>query len=137
MSVNFNPSGNGNMNVPVCRAGKTPFEVNSDAYGPVAASVIGVAEAAANAASATVSFSDQALHRLSGSVQDAIGSVEDGCHRVESAVESVVDGVTDAADAAASRVGNAVSSAYGAVGDAAGQAAAYATLGVQALRALV
>lgn len=126
MSVNFNPSGNGNMNVPVCRAGKTPFEVNSDAYGPVAASVIGVAEAAANAASATVSFSDQALHRLSGSVQDAIGSVEDGCHRVESAVES-----------AASRVGNAVSSAYGAVGDAAGQAAAYATLGVQALRALV
>lgn len=166
MSVNFNPSNTSTPSASVCRTGKTPFELNSDAYGPVAASVIGAAEAAVNLAGSTVTFSDKALQQLTTSAHEAASTVEeaahgvgqwlsdgvhevesgvqqlgtlasDGYHSVESAIGSVVDGVTDAADTAASRVGHAVSSVYGAVGDAAGQAASYAALGVQALRAMV
>ena len=169
MSVNFNPSNTSTQSTSVCRAGragKTPFELNSDAYGPVAASVIGAAEAAANAASSTVTFSDKALQQLTTSAHDAVSTVEDaahsvgqwlsdgvhevesgvqqlgtlasdGYHSVEAAIGSVVDGVTDAADSAASRVGHAVSSVYAALGVTLGQAASYAALGVQALRAMV
>jgi hypothetical protein len=153
-SINFLPSGAAAATAQsaACkRTAPSAFEVNTAMYGPVAASAIGVAQAAAPAASSVVSFSQAALKELasaadsvSDTVGDAVDFVGEGLSSVAGAAVAAYDqgvklahSVENAADA----VGDVVGSATGAVTDglmtAASNVAGYALLGAAGLAGLI
>lgn len=137
MSMTLTPSTASTVNASLRLTGKTPFELNSDAFGPVAASAIGLAQVAADAASSTVTFSEQALQSLSNTAHEAVNAVEDVASEVGQAVGTAYHSVTDAGSSAMSAVGQAASSLYGAIGDVADKTTAYAAIGAQAVGAMV
>ncbi len=145
---------------------KTRFERNSDDYGPVAAAALGLADAAVDQASATVSLSKEALAQAQGVVHDtqaaahgladdvaeawhdgvaAIGHgvdvVEDAVvsawHDTEDAVAEGCHEVKQGIEDAATAVKQAAVSAYEAVAEASDQVAGYASMAWQSLRDVV
>ena len=135
MSMTLNPSTASVVNASLRLTGKTPFELNSDAFGPVAASAIGLAQVAADTAGATVNFSEQALQSLSNTAHGAVAAVEGAASDVGSAVSAAYHSVADAGSGAASAVGRAASSLYNAIGDVADTTTSYAAIGAQAVGA--
>jgi phage-related protein len=163
-SVNsFLPSSNG-ASPAVSSARKTPtaFEINSKEFGPTAATAIGVAAAATDAASATVSFSDAALKKLSdiaqpvvdgienavssvgkefssightieNDVKKAYGAVSDTVSSVAAKAEGVASSVEDEVSSIASSLGNAASYVKDEVSSAADTATHYIAAGLNAL----
>jgi len=91
------------------------YERNAKAFGPVAANVIGVAEAAGYGVSTVCTLSREGLAELG------------------QAAESVYEGASQAVEA----IGETVASVASAVGDAAGSVASYAALGALAGSALI
>lgn len=122
---------------------KTNYDVNSAAYGPVVAGVVGAAEAAADSVSAVVSFSAESLEKLGdvaesglqsvtdvfGDVADAVGDAVDS---VENGVVSLYNEVADMAEDTFDAVGDAASSVVDGISSAAGTVAAYVAMGVEA-----
>ncbi len=135
----------------------TRFERNSDEYGPVAASALGLADAAVDKASATVTLSKEALDKAQGVVHDtqvaAHGLMDDVAeawhdgvaaigHGVDVVEDAVVSAWHDTEDAvaegchevkqgiedAATAVKQAAVSAYEAVAEASDQVAGYASM---------
>lgn len=137
MSMTLNPSTVSTVSASLRLTGKTPFELNSDAFGPVAASAIGLAQVAADAAGSTVTFSEQAWQSLSDSAHEAVSAVEGAASEVGHAVGAACQTVADAGSSAMSAVGQAASSLYSAVGDVADKTTAYAAIGAQAVGAMV
>lgn len=124
MSLILNRSSAYASNPMTCQNTKqSTFERNSDAYGPVAASVIGLGEAFANGASATVSFSEKALGKLNDSIHEAGGAISHGIDEVENTVEHAYDSVADAA-----------SSVYDAASNAGSNLISYAAMGAHAIK---
>lgn len=165
MSVNLNPS-TYVSDVFSSKPLRGSFKENSDAFGPVAATAIGVAQAAAGVADSTVTIGSQALQGLSDaatytvrtvgdSVEDAvhlvgdgIGQVQDGAHHLkqmagegvdalEHAAESAYDGVADFVEDAAHSIGHAATALYDSVGSGVSTLAGYAAAGGQAISELV
>lgn len=151
-SINFLPPGTAVAQTPSCRrAMPSAYETNAALFGPVAASALGVAQAAAPAASAVVTFSQAAMKELasaadsvSDTVGDAVDFVEDGLSSVAGAAVAVYDqGVklAQSVENAADAVGDVVGSATGAVTDglmtAASNVAGYALLGAAGLAGLI
>jgi len=97
------------------QAPRSQFEKNSAAFGPVAASVIGVADAATDAISDVTSAGGQAIASLGSTAKEgveAVGDVVDdishiiqagaryanqGAHLAEEAIDTVGDALSDAA----------------------------------------
>ncbi len=109
-----------------CASVKTPFERNEDNYGTVAASALGLAQAATDQASASVTWSAQAMdkfaslaHEAHDVVSDAVHAVSEGVHGVENAVVGSWHGLEDAVASGYREVKQEV----GEVGDAIGHAA--------------
>jgi hypothetical protein len=118
---------------------KTPtaFDVNAGQFGPTVATAIGVAAAATDAASATYSFSDEGLKKISDLASSAVDGVENAFssagttlsnfgHSVENDLKKAYGVVKDSMATAASKaedmassVEDEVSSVASAVGDAA------------------
>lgn len=71
----------------------TPYERNAKMYGPAAASAIGLADAATEAASSTVSFSSKALNELSEAGKTVVNTVSNTVSNTYHALGNVVDGV--------------------------------------------
>jgi len=126
MSVSLNPSSTFASPQTVCQCPKTAFEKNTDAYGPVVASAIGVAQAVADGASATVSLSEKAIGKLADSVHEAGDAVEHTYDAVKDTASSVYDDVADTA-----------SNVYDAVGSVGSKLATYASIGAQAVKDFV
>lgn len=122
------------------------FEINSKQFGPVAASVIGAADLASDAASAVYSFSSESLRQLgqgADAAYDAIGQAVDQLGELDDlaieATMALVDGAGELVDTivepvatAAQAVGDAVSDTVEELGSALGSVAGYATLGLLA-----
>lgn len=100
---------------PTARQTLGSFELNAKQFGPLAANLIGVAQAAGQGASSVCSLSKQGLDELGRAAQ----TVYDGAAQ---AVQTVED---------------AVSSTAASIGDMASSAASYAALGVAAGAALI
>ncbi len=151
MSVTFNPSSYV-TDTGACKSTKTTFERNSDAYGPVAATAIGIADAATNGASSTVTISEHAINKLADTAHDVGGvinhgvsevesglqsvghAINDGFHEAGHAVEHAYDEVKDAATTVYNGVTHAASSVGDAVGSVGSKLAAYAAIGAQAVK---
>ena len=138
-SINFLPSGAAasTAQTAACkRAAPSAFEVNTAKYGPVAASAIGVAQAAVPAASSVVSFSQAAMKEL-GAAADSVSDTVGAAVAVYDQGVKLAHSVESAADA----VGDVVGSATGAVTDglmtAASNVAGYALLGAAGLAGLI
>jgi phage-related protein len=120
---------------------KTPtaFDINAGEFGPTVASAIGVAAAATDAASATYSFSDEGLKKLSDLATSAADGVENAVagvgntlskigHEVEDDVKKAYGVVKNSVSTVVSKVENAASSVedeMGSVASAIGDAASY------------
>ncbi|MBI3531361.1 MAG: hypothetical protein HY068_02575 [Burkholderiales bacterium] len=80
------------------KACQDDYTINAGLYGPVVASAIGVANAAADSASAICSFSAESLGKLGDMADagyDAVGTaLSDTGNAVESAFDSVTNGFT-------------------------------------------
>ena len=109
---------------------QTNFVSNVAAYGPVAASAIGVAEVAPSGASAVFNFSAESLAKLGDAVEagyDAIGDafddagslVGDALDGVESAVSDAVNQVEDGVTNLYTEIADMAESGLDAIGDAA------------------
>lgn len=102
------------------------FEINSKEFGPVAATAIGVTQAAEEAAGTVCSISSSGLHKLGALAEDGVELLEDAAQAVYSPVAK-----------AARTIGHGLSEAGSAVADAAGSVAGYATLGLAAGKQLI
>jgi hypothetical protein len=114
----MNPLGSLSSALPAAQARLGSFERHAREYGPVAAGVIGVAQAGASAAETVVEFSAESLERLGRLAGAAVEDVVDG----------VVEGVESGYDALAGAVGEVIDG----IGDVAQGAAGYAALGAAA-----
>lgn len=80
------------------KACQDDYTINANLYGPAVASVIGVANAAADSVSAICSFSAESLEKLGDMADagyDAVGTaLSDTGDAVESAIDSVTNGFT-------------------------------------------
>jgi phage-related protein len=132
MSTTINPSTANLVSASVNLTGKTPYELNSAAFGPVAASAIGVGQVVADAASTAVTFSEDALRKLSSGAHNAVTAVEGVLDDVEGSVGSAYDSVSEVVSDATSSIGKAASSLYGAIADITDQAADYTAQAVTA-----
>jgi len=115
------------------------FEVDSDKYGPVVASAIGVGDAITDGASAICSFSSHALDELASAAGAARDTLAAAAGSVGSGLSTLAGEVGDAVHSAAQRAGKVVDQVEGAVSslvdgveDVAGSAAGYVTLGIAA-----
>lgn len=137
------------------------YSINAGLYGPVVASAIGVANAAADSASAIVSFSAEGLEKLSDMAESGYAAVgtalSDAGDTVGTAIGSVTDGITqlytdvaamasegmdalgdagrtvsDAAEEVIDSIEDGLSDAASTVSDAASSAADYVVLGIAA-----
>ena len=127
---------------------RTAFEQNSAQFGPVAASAIGAAQALGEVASATVSWSEEAMSQAGQALREAEQAVEDqviawgddieeGLGDLIDAGEAVVDQVVDGGQALGHGVGQAATSLYETVEDWGRDAASALSSGVQAVRSLL
>lgn len=130
-------SGGSTAGVSAARKPPTAFDINAKEFGPTAATVIGVAAAATDAASDTVSFSSAGLKKLGDMAESAINTVENAVTSVGkefssigntiendvkkayNAVSDTVSSVADKVEGAASSVEDEVSSVASSIGDAA------------------
>jgi len=81
-----------------------PYEINSKAFGPVAASAIGVAQAIGDAASSVCSFSSEGLDALGDAAKAVYDGAASAVHQVEDIAGSIVGGVESAAGTVAGYV---------------------------------
>jgi phage-related protein len=100
---------------PANRKMPTAFDVNSQEFGPVAATAIGVAAAATDAAGATVSFSSEGLKRLADLGNSAESAVEGVFTGIGNEISSLGHDVKDGVEKAYHAVENTFSSAVGSV----------------------
>jgi|GEM_PF-1138392 len=143
------------------KACQDDYTINANLYGPAVASVIGVANAAADSVSAICSFSAESLEKLGDmadagydAVESAIDSVTNGFTQlytdvaamasdgldtlgevgqsVSHAAEDVVDSIEDGLSDAATAVSDAASSVVDGISTAAGNVADFVSLGVTA-----
>lgn len=113
----------------VSRAKPGSYEANSKEYGPVIATVMSAGHAVADAASATYTFSKDALNTLEKDGEEAWSAVKEGAEDVASTVEGAWDGakqwvengVSSLEDDAAA-VGHDIASAARSVGEGIGEA---------------
>lgn len=125
--VSFNASN-------TCASSVGAFERNSKMFGPAAASAIGLAEAGAEAASTTVSLSQQALDGISDAASEVVSFVEDGYHAVGKLAADAYDEVQSLAQETVDAVGDAAEAVVDAVDSGVSTVAGYAMAGVNALR---
>ena len=138
-SVNtfFASSGSPTAGVSTARKTPTAFDINSKEFGPTAATAIGVAAAATDAASATYSFSSEAMKKLGNMADSAIDTVENAfsgvgkelssigntiendAKKAYNAVSDTVSTVVDKVEGAASSVEDELSPVTTAIGNAA------------------
>lgn len=127
---------------------RTAFEQNSAQFGPVAASAIGAAQALGEVASATVSWSEEALSQAGQAISDGEQAVEDqvkawgldlqeGMEDMVDAGEAVFDEVIDEGKALGQGVGHAATALYDTVSGWGRDAASALSSGVQAVRSLL
>jgi hypothetical protein len=127
---------------------RTAFEQNSAQFGPVAASAIGAAQALGEVASATVSWSEDALSQAGQGLVDAEQAVEgqlmawahgvqEGLDELVDAGEAACDEVIDEGKALGQGIGQVATSLYETVGQWGKDAASAVSSGVQAVRSLL
>ena len=114
--------------VPPAPAAKTNFETNSQAYGPVVASVQGVGDAVVDAASAVVNFSAESLQKLGDSISAGVDSVENAFSDAGTDVSEAVDSVENSAVSLYNQVAQMAEDDWNSVKSAAHDAAAYVGL---------
>jgi phage-related protein len=145
-SVNtfLTPSSASTAGVSAARKTPTAFDINSQEFGPAGATMVGVAAAATDAASETVSFSGTALKKLGEMAGSAIDSVENAFtgagkelssigNAIENDVKKAYGAVSDTVSSVASKVESAASSAEDEVSSVAssiGDAASYVGDGI-------
>lgn len=155
MSVSLNPSSAYTSTQTVYPCPKSTFEKNSDAYGPVVASAIGIAQSVADGASTTVSLSEKALGKVVDSVEDAgttmahgiesaesglqsaAHAIRNGLNEAENAVEQTYDSVKDTATSVYDEVANAASNVSDAISSVGSKLASYAAIGAQAVKDVI
>lgn len=111
--------------VPSAPVAKTNFETNSQAYGPVVASVQGVGDAVVDAASAVVNFSAESLQMLGDSIGAGVDSVESAFEEAGNEVSEAVESVENSALSLYNDVAQMAEDSWNSVKAAAQDAAAY------------
>lgn len=99
------------------KSAQTNFVSNVAAYGPVAASAIGVAEVAPSGASAVFNFSAESLAKLGDAAQAGVDAVGNAVNDFETMVGDAVDSVETAVCDAVTQVENGVTDLYKEVSD--------------------
>lgn len=114
--------------VPPAPAAKTNFETNSQAYGPVVASVQGVGDAVVDGASAVVNFSAESLQKLGDSISAGVDSVESALADAGTEISEAVDSVESSAVSLYNEVAQMAEDSWNSVKATAQDAAAYVGL---------
>jgi hypothetical protein len=113
------------------------FEMNAKEFGPVAASAIGLAQAAGQAGDTVINLSTRGLDQLSRASQQVYQGVGDAVEAVGDAIEEVVDTVQDAASDVVEGIEDGFTAVTDTLSDAGNQVASYAALGLAAGRHLI
>jgi len=114
--------------VPPAPAAKTNFETNSQAYGPVAASIVGVGDAIVDGASALVSISEEGLQKLGDSIGSGVDSIENAFSEAGQEVSDAATSVENSAVNLYHEVAQMAENGWNSVKSAAHDAAAYVGL---------
>ncbi len=114
--------------VPPSPVAKTNFETNSQAYGPVVASIQGIGDAIVDGASAVVHFSEEGLQKLGESISSGVDSVESVFSDAGQDVSDAVDSVENSAVDLYNEVAQMAENGWNSVKSAAHDAAAYVGL---------
>lgn len=115
------------------QAPRSQFEKNAAAFGPVAASVIGVADAAGEALSDVASASGQAISSLGNTAKEGIDAVGD----VVDDISSIIQAGARYANQGMSLADEAIDSVADALSDTAGSVRSGLTAGAQTIASLL
>ena len=116
-----------------CAQPKTSFDRNAQAYGPVAATVIGAVEAGSDLVSQAIDAGGDALEAIGDQSMDIVHAAGDLVDDLQQMIQSSARYVSDGAESLTSSITDSITDALDAAGDTAAQAL---TNGAQILSSL-